>query len=151
MHLAFSLFLILASFNYYFVQTYIDDLFFASNFLRSRYTLSNRMPVWNGWQIKSEMFDVSIPQSANHYRFALILRESAPRHQSNVFFNSLVQKNLGKRYPTQWRDWNRSGSNSLAWNSSRINNYNGAFLSKRNYDSILRRRYGRNFNCRVYT
>jgi len=33
------------------------------------------------------MFDVSIPQSANHYRFALILRENAPRHQSNVCFS----------------------------------------------------------------
>jgi len=67
--------------------------------------------------------------------------ERAPPPEQRVFFNSPAQKNLGKRYPTQWRDWNRSGSNSLAWNNSRINNYNGAFLSRRNYDSILRRQY----------
>jgi len=67
--------------------------------------------------------------------------ERAPPPEQRVFFNSPAQKNLGKRYPTQWRDWNRSGSNSLAWNNSRINNYNGAFLSRRNYDSISRRQY----------
>lgn len=44
------------------------------------------------------------PQSANYYRFASILGEKhAPRHRSNVFFNSAAQKNLGKRYPAQWR------------------------------------------------
>lgn len=38
------------------------------------------------------MFDVSIPQSVNHYRFALILRENAPRHQSNVCFSTHQHK-----------------------------------------------------------
>lgn len=34
------------------------------------------------------MFDVSIPQSINHYGFTLILRENAPRHWRNVCFST---------------------------------------------------------------
>lgn len=110
------------------------------NFLRSRCTLSNRMPIWS--EMTNKMRNIWCFHSSK--RKSLQIRidfkgERAPPPEQRVFFNSPAQKNLGKRYPTQWRDWNRSGSNSLAWNNSRINNYNGAFLSRRNYDSILRR------------